>query len=71
MRQHTYPYAIKNQRIQEMPLVGGFVCLELCLYGIKELAEQHFDLNQSEHSVWIIWTNDILLTWRHSERQEC
>ena len=67
----TYPYAIKNQRIQEMPLVGGFGCLELVLYGIRELAEQHYDLNQPEHSVWIIWTNDILLTWRHSERQEC
>ena len=38
----TYPYAIKNQRIQEMPLVGGFGCLELVLYGIRELAEQHY-----------------------------
>ena len=23
---------------QEIPLVGGFGCLELCLYGIRELA---------------------------------
>ena len=30
-----------------MPLVGGFGFL----YGIRELALQHYDLNQSEHSV--------------------
>ena len=34
-----------------MPLVGDFECLTLCLYGIRELAKQHYDLNQSEHSV--------------------
>ena len=32
-----------------MPLVGGFGCLELVLYDVRE---QHYDLNQSEHSVW-------------------
>ena len=24
-----------------MPQIGGFECLDLCLYGIRELAEQH------------------------------
>ena len=42
-----YPYAIKNQRkarnapsgghFVPKPLVGGFGCLELVLYGIREL----------------------------------
>ena len=34
-----------------MPLVGGFGCLELVLYGIRELAWQHYEpliLLQSE-----------------------
>ena len=35
-----------------MLLVGGFGCLELCLYGLREL------LNQSEHSIWMMWTNE-------------
>ena len=35
-----------------MILVEGFGCLELCLYGIRELALQHHDLNQSECSIW-------------------
>ena len=44
----TYPYAIKNQRkarnapsrghFVPKPLVGGFGCLELVLYVIRELA---------------------------------
>ena len=44
----TYPHAIKNQRKAKnapsrghfvpKPLVGGFGCLELVLYGIRELA---------------------------------
>ena len=44
----TYPYAMKNQRkarnapgtghFVSKPLVGGFGCLELVLYGIRELA---------------------------------
>ena len=44
----TYPYAIKTQRkarnaprrehFVPKPLVGGFECLELVLYGIRELA---------------------------------
>ena len=44
----TYPYAIKNQRkarnapsrghFVPKPLVGGFECLELVPYGIRELA---------------------------------
>ena len=43
-----YPYAIKNQRkarnapsrghFVPKPLVGGFGCLKLVLYGIRELA---------------------------------
>ena len=57
-------YAIKNQRkarnapsrghFVPKPLVGGFGCLELVLYGIGELALQHYDpliLLQSEISV--------------------
>ena len=40
----TYPYAIKNlSERKEMPLVGGFGCLELVLYGIRGLAEQHYE----------------------------
>ena len=44
----SYHYAIKNQRkarnapsrghFVPKPLVGGFGCLELVLYGIRELA---------------------------------
>ena len=43
-----YPYAVKTQRkarnapsrghFVPKPLVGGFRCLELVLYGIRELA---------------------------------
>ena len=40
----TYPYAIKNQRKARKPLVGGFGCLELVLYGIRELAQHHYEL---------------------------
>ena len=29
---------LKNQRKARKPLVGGFGCLELVLYGIRELA---------------------------------
>ena len=36
----------------EMPIERGFWCLKLCLYGIRELAKKHYDLNQWEHSVW-------------------
>ena len=34
-----------------MPLVGGFECLELVLYGIRGLTEQHYEqapTNQSK-----------------------
>ena len=41
-----------------MPLVGGISCLELCLYGIRELAKQQYDLNQSEHSISMISTSE-------------
>ena len=34
-----------------MPLVGGFGCLELCLYGIRELASAISRSNQSEDSL--------------------
>ena len=34
----TYPYAIKNQQKARKSLVGGFGCLELVLYCIRELA---------------------------------
>ena len=40
----TYPYVIKNQRKARKPLVGGFGCLELVLYGIRELAQHHYEL---------------------------
>ena len=37
----NYPYAIKNQRgASKKPLVGGFGCNELVLYGIRMLAGQ-------------------------------
>ena len=36
----NYPYAIKNQRgASKKPLVGGFGCNELVLYGIRVLAD--------------------------------
>ena len=38
---------LRTSEGQEMPLLGGFGCL----YGIRELALYHYDLNQSEHSV--------------------
>ena len=44
--------------MQEMPLLGGFGCHELVLYGTRELVYEHHDLNQSEHSVSMISTND-------------
>ena len=34
-----------------MPQVGGYGCLELVLYSIRELAWQNYEINQSEHSV--------------------
>ena len=34
----TYPYAIKTQQKARNTSVGGFGCLELALYGIRELA---------------------------------
>ena len=41
------PYAIKNERGAKQrhakTLVGGFGCDELVLYGIRELAEQHYE----------------------------
>ena len=47
------PYAIKNQRkarnapsrghFVQKPLVGGFGCLELVLYGIRVLASQQYE----------------------------
>ena len=45
-----------------MPLVGGFGCLELVLDG-SELVKQHYDLNQSEHSVSMISTNESAPLW--------
>ena len=33
----NYPYAIKNQRGASKPLVGGFGCDELVLYGIRDI----------------------------------
>ena len=39
----THPYVIKISERQEMPLVGSFGCLELVLYGIRELVQQHFE----------------------------
>ena len=33
----NYPYDIKNQRGASKPLVGGFGCDELVLYGIRLL----------------------------------
>ena len=39
LRQHSY--AIKNQQgASKKPLVGGFGCDELVLYGIRVLVEQ-------------------------------
>ena len=39
------PYAIKNRRGASVPkpLVGGFGCHELVLYGIRYLVEQHYE----------------------------
>ena len=46
-----------------------FGCLELCLYGIRELAWQHHDLNQSEHSIstdLAVGEQDVALVYRLS-----
>ena len=47
----TYPYAIKNQRgASKKPLVGGFGCEELVLYGLRDSS------NSSEKSSTSRWT---------------
>ena len=46
--QSTYPYVIKNQRKARKPLVGGFGCLELVLYGIREHKRRSITMNSSE-----------------------
>ena len=43
-----------------MPLVGGFGCLELVLYGIRELAKHHYELLGNDLD--IEWTTLGLLT---------
>ena len=54
----NYPYAIKNQRGASIKhQVGGFVCDELVLYGIRLLArpilESILDVEvEVEHSAW-------------------
>ena len=55
----SHPYAIKNQRKARKPLalVGGFGCLELVLYGIRELAKHHYEL--LENDLHIEWTTLI------------
>ena len=46
------PYAIKNQRgASKRPLVGGFGCDELVLYGIRLLARAKFSTNESRASL--------------------
>ena len=52
------------------PLVGGFGCLELALYGIRELAKQHYEpliLLQSEifSELW------SALLWCHGQINTC
>ena len=42
-----------------MPIVGSFGCLELCLYGIRELASATSRSNQSEQSLDISLTRDL------------
>ena len=47
-----------------MPLVGGFGCPELVLYGIRELAQQHYEpliLLQSEITVLKSWRFSLIL----------
>ena len=47
----NYPYVIKNQRgASKKPLVGGFGCDELVLYGIRVLAEQHYAQDSTNES---------------------
>ena len=50
----NYTYVIKNQReASKMSLVGGFVCDELVLYGIRLLARPILDVGvEVEHSAW-------------------
>ena len=40
----------RTSRGQEMLLVGGFGCLELGLYGIRVLAEEHYDQDPTNES---------------------
>ena len=50
--------------MQEMPQVGGFGCLELVLYGIRVLAEQHFDQDSTNESKTSIFLDLIVLYCR-------
>ena len=36
---------LRTSERQEMPLIGGFGCLELVLYGIRVLAKQFLESN--------------------------
>ena len=48
------PYAIKNQRgASKKPLVGGFGCDELVLYGIRELAPATLSTNERQASTFL------------------
>ena len=42
----SHPYAKKNQRKAINAPSRGFGFLELCLYGIRELAWEQYELNQ-------------------------
>ena len=42
--------------------VGGFGCLELVLYGIRELAQHHYELLGND--LHIEWTTLLLTDWR-------
>ena len=60
---HGATYAIKNQRKARKPLVGGFGCLELVLYGIRELAKHHYELLGNDLD--IEWTTLVMIQpWR-------
>ena len=50
---------LMSKRHGERQELRGFWWLELCLYGLRELAQQHYDLNQLENIIWRVLLSDF------------
>ena len=54
-----------------MPLVGGFGCLELVLYGIRELAQQHYEpLISLQSEIYIAILQYMSVIFYHDDQQK-